>query len=907
MSMMGFRTAPTRPGAMKGKADSMRNRSIRTGAVGILFAALWLPAQSHARSDEPLPPDLFDGTYPGASRILELDGEHVHNCGQVLLHITNFGLIGSRPGTNNRFSGAPSAQWPKGSATEYLWAGGLWLGANKNGEVHVTTGQFAIEFRPGKTDLDVIYETRDQAPGGARLPASNADDDRDGRMDEDWLNGRDDDDDGRIDEDFAGISNQMFFCEYNDTDPAIKLANPEHEPLQFLVQQSSLCWESPLTDDFIAFDFTLINTGFTPLADVYLGFFADCDIGPREAEQVAEDDFAGFWEGRRVERVGAQNRNVKISIGYMFDDDGDEGKSEGYIGLMFLGAQDPNGDGLPRPVSLRNFRMFAGSDAYEQGGDPSNDEERYAVLSGLAPKSLPPPGADGFREPQLAKRRNDYRMLVSAGPNPRDPTDTIFRLIEPGDTLKFQAALVLGNGFDGMLANAAQAQLTYDGAYLDCDQNITTGVQGRETAICPPEFLGQRFCFDPCSPNCNCAVFPDSCETVSLTCIYVNADCALEAETGEVTGVDGKECLIHWLIGTAPPPPNMRLIAKEGQVDVLWDNRSETTPDLRLAVVDFESYRIWRAENWTRPFGSDVNTGPGGTLWALMAEYDLPNNGVGSDVGLQDVRYQPAIPDRAIQFYREWFAAHPVLAPPELPGFTEDQLDTAQALARGVKYYRFTDPPFLRGGRLSGPCPSDGNCAPIMTDRGAVGTRCNRQGQCQETAPAPHSGAHYFYSVTATDHKLEDPNPSDGIDQLVIAGAGLSGDPSSNFVYLNPPTTALAPERADAIQDEVYVVPNPATVKTMKPWKLEPNNDDPTGTKIEFHHLPRSTGLVTIFTLSGDMVQELPFDGTTGNGSLAWDLVSRNGQDITSGVYLFSVESDNSAFKRFVGKFVVVR
>ncbi len=194
-----------------------------------------------------------------------------------------------------------------------------------------------------------------------------------------------------------------------------------------------------------------------------------------------------------------------------------------------------------------------------------------------------------------------------------------------------------------------------------------------------------------------------------------------------------------------------------------------------------------------------------------------------------------------------------------------------------------------------------------MTDRGAVNTRCNGRGMCQETAPSPHSGAHYFYAVTATDHKLEDPNPNDNIDQLVVAGAGLAGDPSSNFVYLNPPTGALPPERADAIGDEVYVVPNPATPRTMAPWKLEPNNDDPTGTKVEFHHLPRSTGKVTIFTLAGDMVKELLFDGSTGNGSLAWDLVSRNGQDVTSGVYLFSVEADDGAFKRFVGKFVVVR
>jgi hypothetical protein len=141
----------------------------------------------------------------------------------------------------------------------------------------------------------------------------------------------------------------------------------------------------------------------------------------------------------------------------------------------------------------------------------------------------------------------------------------------------------------------------------------------------------------------------------------------------------------------------------------------------------------------------------------------------------------------------------------------------------------------------------------------------------------------------------------------VAAGPGLAGDPSSNFVYLSPPTAALEPAQYGQADNQIYVVPNPATVEKMQPWKLDPNNEDPTGTKIEFHHLPRSTGKVTIFTLSGDMVDELPFDGTTGNGSLTWDLVSRNGQDVTSGVYLYSVEADDSNFKRFVSKFVVIR
>jgi hypothetical protein len=67
-------------------------------------------------------------------------------------------------------------------------------------------------------------------------------------------------------------------------------------------------------------------------------------------------------------------------------------------------------------------------------------------------------------------------------------------------------------------------------------------------------------------------------------------------------------------------------------------------------------------------------------------------------------------------------------------------------------------------------------------------------------------------------------------------------------------------------------------------------------------------GMIRVYTLSGDLVIELPFDGTTGIGTIEWDLVSRNGQDVTSGIYLFSVETEiNEAFDRKIGKFVVIR
>jgi hypothetical protein len=160
-----------------------------------------------------------------------------------------------------------------------------------------------------------------------------------------------------------------------------------------------------------------------------------------------------------------------------------------------------------------------------------------------------------------------------------------------------------------------------------------------------------------------------------------------------------------------------------------------------------------------------------------------------------------------------------------------------------------------------------------------------------------HRGRPYFYAVTAADH---------GIDDLGNFAEGKSGDPSSNFLFVEP-NTPSQPAHAYS-EGQVYVVPNPATRESMAEWpQLGPTNDDPTGIKVEFRNLPAAKGIIRIYTLAGDLVHELDFDGTTGVGTVRWDLVSRNAQDVTSGVYLYSVETEGNNFERKIGKFVVIR
>jgi hypothetical protein len=95
--------------------------------------------------------------------------------------------------------------------------------------------------------------------------------------------------------------------------------------------------------------------------------------------------------------------------------------------------------------------------------------------------------------------------------------------------------------------------------------------------------------------------------------------------------------------------------------------------------------------------------------------------------------------------------------------------------------------------------------------------------------------------------------------------------------------------------------------------------------------LPSGEWTINIFTVSGDLVQTLhssdpvnesirtpvlgPDNRTrpgynrqqdyANDGQARWNLISRNGQDVVSGIYLFTVQSGGEVKHR--GRFVIIR
>jgi hypothetical protein len=73
--------------------------------------------------------------------------------------------------------------------------------------------------------------------------------------------------------------------------------------------------------------------------------------------------------------------------------------------------------------------------------------------------------------------------------------------------------------------------------------------------------------------------------------------------------------------------------------------------------------------------------------------------------------------------------------------------------------------------------------------------------------------------------------------------------------------------------------------------------------QLKFVHLP-AQAIVRIYSTSGILVAMLLHNDATGGGELTWDLRSRTGRRVASGVYFYQVETPDKRSK--LGRFTVV-
>jgi hypothetical protein len=306
-----------------------------------------------------------------------------HNVGLLTLQITNVGIIG------NPFINDLSAGWRGG---EYLFFSGLWIGAvGSDSETHVSTAS-PFELRPELGGPWTVYESYEGQSGGVRLGLlgpTAADDDNDDVLNEDFQNGLDDDRDGNIDEDYEAIGQQMFSCMYRDDTAEATAQISDHFPLNILVRQRSFQWSTTGLNEFVGFDFEIVNTGEQRLKQLYLGFFSDTDAGPKTADSYWTDDLVGWAHidttiVDRNKQPACQRIHLIMDTAFMWDapDNGTSvrgGDVPGVFGSLFLGhTTDDTGLRAPQSVGLTTVAWFSASG---QNSDPQNDDERYQLLA----------------------------------------------------------------------------------------------------------------------------------------------------------------------------------------------------------------------------------------------------------------------------------------------------------------------------------------------------------------------------------------------------------------------------------------------------------------------------------------------------------------------------------------------
>ncbi len=894
-------------------------------------------------------------------------GTSVLNVGNVIMKVTNNGLVGN-PFTNVssdpscQWPGTSAVEYMNFAAIALGAVNPLATDPNA-----VRRVSYIQEWRPATLDPeDKVYRAYDGIVNGVRFTNDDGDNDPltgGGLYDEDFLDGRDNDLDGRIDEDFAAIGQQMYSCVIRDDTPqAIAAAAAErHVPLGVECRQTAWAYSIPGFTDFNVVNWHFFNRSGHELDSVAIGFRVDMDCGPVDKSNFFSDDFdvpqypfGRFLVETKDTDLRRQNKGTRPDVpdvdpdsalcprfpitvqGFsVVDDDGDDNKTAGVPHFLLIDHTiDPLGETGPHQVGFRAYRSFPVGTPYVQGGNPIIDQQRFELMTSHdhISSDANTPALMGFINAVPGDQKSDYTAWASIGPwlhwQPNAELEcTVAIGVRPGDlrtALAYSAeyqTLARSIGTDAItkeeifgvvnggdlvarypaLDNAIAAQLAFEGGYESRPWPLLTDYPGRETPIQAPP--GQVLQLQGCLEHDPAPRFVDDRyppDWFDFDCSYCTG--AFSSQLGG---------LFHrtWLAESPPPSPNTNLSvsynytdnpdrrfspAGDGEVTIAWDNLSEVSPDPKTGWFDFRTYQIWKVSDWTRPVGA---SGPAEDDWTLLAEYKLfnhaPNNQRMENGSLQCPKiFVPQLNDSAricLTYGDLWDlqsgdVIHPDAALPCV-GFPNCLVDSALTLGSSAA--------------------KEGRTRYLV-------------GRYRYVDHNVKNGFLYFYSVSAKDS-------TGGGGGVQLAGRRSAVE-----------SEGVVPQGAATPRGSVRVVPNPyrglrTIAERPSAWDLTPNASDPTGTHIDFMGLPTGTWTIKIFTLSGDLVNTITNNDavdaslrtatvidsrgqshsnvtrqqdTANDGQARWNLISRNGQDIVSGIYLFTVQSSRGIER---GKFVVIR
>jgi hypothetical protein len=110
-------------------------------------------------------------------------------------------------------------------------------------------------------------------------------------------------------------------------------------------------------------------------------------------------------------------------------------------------------------------------------------------------------------------------------------------------------------------------------------------------------------------------------------------------------------------------------------------------------------------------------------------------------------------------------------------------------------------------------------------------------------------------------------------------------------------------DQATADLDNIKVVPNPYLANAL--WEEKNPYSSGRGPRsIHFTHLPNQC-TIRIFTVSGELVQEIQHDSNLLDGTAEWDLLTKDRLSASYGIYIYHVDAPGIGTK--IGKFAIIK
>ncbi|MCP4568623.1 MAG: hypothetical protein GY841_13685 [FCB group bacterium] len=804
-----------------------------------------------------------------------------HKINRLALAVTNNGFFGTGSYGSNPIDPETgltmlACEYPINSNVEYLWVGALWFGAVVGRDTLVSVGAGMYYF-------DMLELWPDEGEAGRMIRRSTQPYSHYYSVD--------------------AVSEEDIIAEYCDTltntnfvsiDP---YDNRPHQPLGIKITQKSYAWSYPYAEDFILFDFNIENIGPFPLKQFYIGIAVDADAYHTSNEGSSGswlDDICGYREV--FPSTVIPNYDDSIRVAWVADNDGDPNPGVGaydfssctgvtgiriirtpsdsleYSFNWWVTGYTPSLDWGPRQTSTdKPYRDFG-----PNFGSPLGDRNKYYMLStrefdydqleaAMAHSSEgwmnPPARAEDFAD------GHNSIYLFSFGPFD----------VAPGETLPVTLAYVGGEDFHhdpdafedlyqphnpgpyqdqldftSLGLNATWADWIYDNPGYDTDNNGDSGgfLWKCEWADSTAYYTEDEFPDDSSS---------DLCEKVFIS------------------GDDEPD-----FRGAAPPPaPILNVSTDFSRLIVRWNGQlTENSIDVFSKKKDFEGYKVY--------YGEDNRLSD----FVLLATYDRRNYNLyyWDEVHLRwEVTETPLDYDSLVTLFGK--------------DFDPDQYSEQSPLA--------TDHPRNSTGRYIYFIPQNWNESDL-SDPYRI-HRIYPDADPDDPTDTTAAGNHRFYEY---EYIIDNISPTRPVYVSVTAFdygsrthylSALETSPLTNAVYAWPQTSSEEVER-DGLGVTVY--PNPYRIDGGYAQAGFENRDRTKSAertrKIHFANLPaRCT--IRIFTLNGDLVQKIEHDyGESGPESMhaTWNLISRNTQAVTTGIYIWSVTSDMG---EQLGKLVIMK